>query len=159
MLKILEKPFCIRLRKARGRAGSWSSSRRYLSWECTLLACDIRFAGGKGKAMIWYKTYIRGLPPLSLCKQPLCSGFTIIPPSGQDTLTGTALMSDRETTPASLSLMWNNSLANVVCPQQLEEDPPPRPPTDPSDKAQKKNGLQFWKGTPSSSLLEMSPAL
>lgn len=33
-------------------------------------------------------------------------------------------MSDRETTPASLSLMWNNSLANVVCPQQLEEDLP-----------------------------------
>lgn len=57
-------------------------------------------------------------------------------------------MSDRETTPASLLLMWNNSLANVVCPQQLEEDPPPRPATDLSDKAQKKNGLQFWKGTP-----------
>lgn len=57
-------------------------------------------------------------------------------------------MSDRETTPASLSLMWNNSLANVVCPQQLEEDlTPPAPPTDLSDKAQKKNCLQFWKGS------------
>ena len=68
-------------------------------------------------------------------------------------------MSDEETTPTSLLLMWNNSLANVVCPQQSEEDPPP---TRLSNKAQKKNGkngLRFWKGTPSSSLLEMSPAL
>lgn len=52
-----------------------------------------------------------------------------------------------ETTPASLPLMWNNSLANVVCRQQLEEDPPPTP-TDLSNKDQQKNGLQFWKGTP-----------
>lgn len=58
-------------------------------------------------------------------------------------------MSDRETTPTSLSLMWNNSLANVVCPQQSEEDPPPphTPPTDLSSKAQKKNGLQLWEGS------------
>lgn len=48
-------------------------------------------------------------------------------------------MSDGETTPSSRLLMWNNSLENVVCPERLEEDPPPE--KDPSDKAQKKNGL------------------
>lgn len=106
--------------------------------ECTLLACAIHFAGGKGKAIIQHKNYVRGLPPFSLQTAPL---LRIYHNSSEWTRYATepVLMSDGETTPSSLLLMWNNSLANVVCPQRLERDPPPE--MGPSDKAQKKNAL------------------